>query len=72
MFKGKKRQRVKKNTPSPNPGKVARRLNMDSVSFQENTVENNTSSDGEPSLREIHKQLQYVTKKIEEIDRQSF
>ena len=69
MSKGKKRQRVKKNTPSPNPGKVAKHLNMDSVSFQENTVENNTSSDGEPSLREIHKQLQYVTKKIEEIDR---
>ena len=69
MSKGKKRQRVKKNTPSPNPEKVARRLNMDSVSYQENKVENNTLSDGEPSLREIQKQLQYVTKKIEEIDR---
>ena len=42
---------------------------MDSVSYQENKVENNTLSDGEPSLREIQKQLQYVTKKIEEIDR---
>ena len=42
---------------------------MDSVSNQENTVKNNTLSDDELSLRGIQKQLQYVTKKIEEIDR---
>ena len=67
--KGKKTQRVKKNRTSPNLKKVARRFNI--VSYQENRDTDNTLSDDEPCLREVQKQLQNVTKKIEEIDLKS-
>ena len=72
MSKKKKRQRSNKSTPSPNPGKVARRLTMETEGkdkYRQMEDMCPSSVNSTDLLKEVSEQLKYLTTKVEGIDR---